>query len=172
MSWIFSPTRCSSNIELSNNNQTATHKGSGSGWEIAVCDGCIESKSFKVRIEKNPTHIDLCIGFIQFSEAFPLEVVNLVYKCWMIDIGNQQIFECGLRGPRGQIVRGDSSVVTVEKDPAQCALRFYVNEEDVNDRHNKPYGWRPTYLSQVDFDTLAGFVSLCKIDTEVSIVNS
>ena len=171
MSFTFSSKNSTSGLELTNNNRTATNRSLATGWEIAVCEICTEAKSFKVRIEKNPQQRDLYIGFTQLSEALQLDVVSASHNSWLIDIGNQQLYERGLNGPcgRGRVEIG--SIVTVEKDFTHCALRFYVNGEDLQDKNSKPYGWRPTGLSQANFDTLTGCVWLFKIGNEVSIVD-
>lgn len=165
----FSPAKRTSGLELTNSNRTATHKGSATGWQIAVCEPSQKATFFTVRIEKNPRHRDLHIGFTLRAEALQ-DMTRAAHNSWQVGTGNQQLYERGLSGPCGRRRIDEKAVITVEKDRTKCALRFYVNGEELQDKNNRPYGWRPTGLQQQDFDELVGCVWLWYIGDEVSIV--
>ena len=126
-------------------------------WEIAECEPCKEATTFNIRIVKYklPSSF-LMIGFFEQQQDFKRASEN----CWLIDIYKEQLVERNKRSQCGSGPIKEGSLITVEKDRSQCAVRFHVDYKQLKDKKGQDFGWRKTNLSQSDFDALVACVWL------------
>lgn len=139
-------------------------------WQLAVCESCKEATTFTIRIVKNQSF--LYIGFTTKLEAVEQkqDMWEMASTSWLIDSWNKKLIECIKGGPFGREPIKEGSLITIEKDRSQCALRFLVDKAEPKDTYGQVYGWRKTNLSRADFDALVGCVWLKNKGDEVTIV--
>ena len=156
--WLFSTSdsQHTSALNISNNKHTATLVEPTTLWEIAVCEPCKEAITFNIRIVKHQMPSYLLIGFIEQKS----NIMRAAKNSWCIDIYKKQLVECNSRRQCSNEPIKEGSLITIEKDCTQCALRFFVNNKELNDRSGQVIGWLKTNLSQKKFEALVGCVWL------------
>lgn len=172
--WRFSNWRCSPRIRLTDDFTRATHTGED-GFQVVLCASAPAlTVAFRVQVVRNPKGTGISIGMTA-PDAFPntgaselshftLDDQRFRNASWLLPTGQREYYARGqlaALNERAFVVR-EGSVVTVEKDGAQKALRFLVDGEELIE-------WRPTGLSSHKFAALVGCVRMRWTNDEVLI---